>query len=175
MFMLETPRLLLIATPLDVLKRRLTHNHFKADIPVRSTSLQVTFPAEWPGEALVLFPPMIQRLEQDPQAEDWGGTIIDKATLVAVGQMGFKGLPDEQGQIELGYGINPSYQNRGYATEMARALVAWASTQPAVTTITAESLVDNAASIRVLEKVGFERVGERLDEEGLLLLWRYRW
>lgn len=172
-FKLETPRLLLISTPLDVLQQRLATDHFTTNVLVDGHAMRVTFPSEWPGDALVLFPLMIERLEQDPDMPEWGGTVIDRTERVAVGQMGFKGLPDAHGHIELGYGINASYQNRGYATEMARALVAWALTQPNVHTVTAECLEDNDGSIRVLEKIGFERVGQRMDEEGLLILWAY--
>jgi len=67
--------------------------------------------------------------------------------------------------------VNASYQGRGYATEMAQALVAWALRQPTVRRVTAECLEDNPASIRVLEKSGFVQSGRRKDEEGPLLLW----
>jgi ribosomal-protein-alanine N-acetyltransferase len=97
--------------------------------------------------------------------------MIERATRVAVGQMGFKGLPVESGMIELGYGVNRSCWNRGYATEMARALVDWALGQPMVKRVTAMCLDNNAASIRVLEKTGFRRIGRRTDEEGMLICW----
>lgn len=32
---------------------------------------------------------------------------------------------------------------------------------------------DNIASARVLEKAGFRRTGERMDDEGRLILWEY--
>ncbi|MGI8824695.1 MAG: GNAT family N-acetyltransferase [Chloroflexota bacterium] len=92
---------------------------------------------------------------------------------LAVGQISFKAPPDEAGMVELGYGVNPSAQGRGYATEMARALTEWAIEQPSVSRVTSECLEDNVASIRVLEKAGFERIGGRLDEEGSLILWQY--
>ena len=98
--------------------------------------------------------------------------MVEKVSNVAIGQMGFKGAPSEDGSIELGYGINPSHWGRGYATEMVNALIGWAAEQPDIKCIRAETLADNLASIRVLEKLGFERVGQREDDEGLLLLWQ---
>lgn len=172
MFYLETARLLLIQTPLDVLQTRLQRDTFTADIRLPTTTLRVTFLAEWPGDALALFPMMIEQHQSLAGNLAWGGTIIDRAAQAAVGQMGFKGPPDEKGAVELGYGVNPSYQRRGYATEMAGALVAWALAQATVRQVTAECREDNVGSIRVLKKTGFRRVGRRIDDEdGPLLLW----
>ena len=135
--------------------------------------MDVSFTPEWPGDALALFPLIIEQLEEDPHAGVWGGTLIERRSNFAVGQMGLKGPPDEQGRVEVGYGVNPSLQGRGFATEMLGALVAWAVEQPKVDKVTAECLTSNAGSIRVLEKANFERVGQREDEEGRLFLWDY--
>ncbi len=183
MFTIETPRLILTPTPLDVMKTRLERDDFVAAVPVAidrdgqrvTEALRVHFPAEWPGpDALDAYPLWIAEREAQPERDAWGGIIVDRAALVAVGGMGFKGLPDETGAVELGYSVNASYQGRGYATEMAEALVAWTLRQPTVRRVTAECLEDNAASIRVLEKAGFVRVGHRMDDEGPLLLWERR-
>jgi [ribosomal protein S5]-alanine N-acetyltransferase len=174
---LTTPRLHLVPTPLDVVEKRLIAGDFTAHVPIdhghQVQHIEVRFPEEWPGDAIVLFPGMAHQLRDDPAKVPWGGTMIERQEGVAVGQMSFKTLPDKSGTIELGYGINPSYANRGYTTEMARELVAWAWKQPGVRRITAECLEDNAASIRVLEKLGFDRVGQKQDEEGLLILWQH--
>jgi len=176
---IETPRLILAPTPLDVLKARLERDDIVADVPIVveragrrvAETLRVRFPPEWPGDALDLFPLWIAQRELTPHQDEWGGIMIDRAELAAVGQMSCKAAPDRYGAVELGYGVNPSYHNRGYATEMARALVDWSLTQRGVTRVVAECLADNAASIRVLEKSGFRRAGRRLDGEGPLILW----
>lgn len=172
MHTLTTARLLLVPTPLRVIESRLRGGEFTAEISVGGVLVPVRFPEEWPGDAIALFPGMTEQLKEDPGKAPWGGTMIDRQKLVAVGQMSFKGLPDETGTVELGYGVNPSFQNLGYATEMAGELVAWAWKQPEIKRVTAECLEDNAGSIRVLEKVGFQRIGEREDEEGHLVLWQ---
>ena len=38
--------------------------------------------------------------------------------------MGFEAPPDEHGDVELGYGINLAYQNRGYTTAVPQVIVA---------------------------------------------------
>ena len=71
------------------------------------------------------------------------------------GLAGFKGAPDAEGRVEIGYGIDPAYRNQGYTTEAVRALVAWAFDQPGCRSVHAPVLKDNPASSRVLAKCGF--------------------
>ena len=68
-------------------------------------------------------------------------------------------------QLCSAYGIAEEHQGRGYATEAVTAAVSWALQQNAVSCVTAEVDKDNIASIRVLEKSGFELTG-RIGEEG---------
>lgn len=174
MLCLQTERLVLVPTPLAVLQERLERDTFTAEVTLPEGTLRVRFPAEWPGEALKLFPTMIEEYGHAPEDVPWGGTVIDRREWVAVGQMGFRDRPVD-GIVEVGYGINPSYQNRGYATEMVRALTDWALAQPTVSRVVAECRPDNVGSIRVLEKSGFGRIGERFDEEdGVLIVWERR-
>jgi RimJ/RimL family protein N-acetyltransferase len=173
MFYLETPRLFLFETPLPILERRLREADFNANVQMPSSVVSVTFPEEWPGDALGLFSLLIKQYQRDPAYMSWGGTIITRDDLIAVGQMSFMGPPDDAGTIELGFGISPAYQRQGYATEMAQAMVTWALQRPDVRAIKAECRADNVGSIRVLENCGLQRVGRRIDEEdGPLLVWK---
>jgi ribosomal-protein-alanine N-acetyltransferase len=52
--------------------------------------------------------------------------------------------------VEIAYGIAPSYEGRGYATEAARALVAFALERVDVTSIRAHTRPENNSSGRVL-------------------------
>ena len=138
---LQTPRLTLVQTPLRVLKRRLEQESFTDVLSIEGESVQVTFPSEWPGDAFVLFPRTVAALEANPETDDWSVMVLERATGVAVGQMGFKGPPDEKGRVEIGYGVNASYEGRGYATEGVKALILWASKQPRVEHVVAECLI----------------------------------
>lgn len=171
MFCLETPRLILVATPLDVIRKRLEHDTFSAAVPLPGGVQTVTFPAEWPSDALVMFPHMAAWLAAKPERERWEGTLVERATHTAVGQLGCKGAPDENGSVEIGYGLSPAFQGRGYATEMVGALTAWLLEQPSVTRVTAECLETNTASARVLQKTGFKLTSKKASAEGPLLLW----
>ena len=60
---------------------------------------------------------------------------------------------------DLGYLFGRSAWGKGYATEMGRRLVAYAFDSYAWPQLTSEAHVDNPASGRVLEKIGFEEAG----------------
>ncbi len=103
----------------------------------------------------------------------WGSFFIICDNRLA-GNCGFKGKPDETNCVEIGYEIHPSFQNRGLATEAARALVDLALSA-GVAAVKAHTLESTNVSARVLKKVGFQSVGPVHDpEEGLLWAWMYR-
>ena len=87
-----------------------------------------------------------------------------------VGNLSFKGIT-ENGIVEIGYGIEKKYENKGYMTEAVKAMVKWASKQPLVKQIEAEAEESNFASIRVLEKCNFVSNGE-IGEEGIRFVWK---
>lgn len=81
-----------------------------------------------------------------------------------VGSCSFKG-PPAGGIVEIAYGIRPEEEGNGYATEVAQALVDYASSCGDVHLVRAHTLPNAAASQRVLEKCGFQYVGETVDPE----------
>jgi [ribosomal protein S5]-alanine N-acetyltransferase len=90
----------------------------------------------------------------------------------AIGIGGFKGKP-LAGMVEIGYSILSQYQRQGLASEATEALVAWAFCHPDVQLVTAETLPNLVASIRVLEKTGFRYLGHG-SEEGVVRYARRR-
>ncbi len=130
--------------------------------------------ADFPTEADVFIARMTAEaaddLDGDPLAEPWRSPWLVESEGRAVGMLGCKGAPAD-GVVEIGYGLAPSAQGRGLATEAAQALVD-ALAGSGVRTVLAETLVDNHASRRVLEKVGFTPTGRRTSDEGELIVWR---
>jgi RimJ/RimL family protein N-acetyltransferase len=84
-----------------------------------------------------------------------------RADGLAVGGVGFKGQPAE-GAVEIGYGLVESARGHGYATEAVAQLMQIAG-DAGVTTIRADTELDNIASSRTLERAGFHQV--RADAE----------
>lgn len=82
-------------------------------------------------------------------------TVVLKEKNTMVGDLCFKGKPNEKGEIEIGYGTYESFQGKGYMTEAIGAIVKWAFSQQGVLSIIAETEKNNPASHRILEKNGF--------------------
>ncbi len=80
------------------------------------------------------------------------------------GLIGFKGIPDQHGKVEIGYGIDPDWRRKGFTTEAAGMLIDWALAQPSCQAVTAWSDKENRASARVLEKVGMRVTKETADQ-----------
>jgi RimJ/RimL family protein N-acetyltransferase len=89
-----------------------------------------------------------------------------------VGFCGFLEFPALKPEPELVYALFERYSGRGYATEMAGASITYARTQAGFRDIAAAVDEVNIASLRILEKLGFERCGSRPGAFGPTLLLR---
>ncbi len=65
----------------------------------------------------------------------------------------------DEGEHELGYWIVPSMWGRGYVTEAGRAVIAAAKDSLRLERLVSGHFVENPASGRVLQKLGFEPTG----------------
>ena len=159
---IDTERLLLVACTLD-LAEALQREPARAE-----ALLDALLPDGWPDAELAeLLPLYAARLRADPALLGYGVWIaVERSEGGVVGSAGFTGRGSD-GVVELGFGIHPSFRNAGYATEAASALVEWALAQEGVHEVVAECERENAPSVRVLEKIGLQRTGER----GSVLLW----
>lgn len=85
---------------------------------------------------------------------------IDRACDgVFVGWCGLTGWNPEYRSATLGYVLGEPMWGHGYATEAAHALLRWAFDTLDLNRVQAETDTRNAASARVLEKLGFVREG----------------
>jgi len=76
-----------------------------------------------------------------------------------IGSCGIRKETATAQQADLGYEIAPSHWGHGYATEAARAVLAFGFNDLELHRIQAFCLAENAASGRVLEKLGMQREG----------------
>ena len=88
-----------------------------------------------------------------------------KQSREIIGSISFHGVPDENGMVEIGLGIEPEFQNKGFAKEALMAMWAWAIYQPGVKSFRYTVSPDNAPSIKVIEYFGFPFTGVQIDEE----------
>jgi ribosomal-protein-alanine N-acetyltransferase len=87
-----------------------------------------------------------------------------------IGHAGFHGPPGRNARsdaeaVELGYTIFPPYRRRGYATEAAQALIAWARDEHGIRKFLFSIAPDNEPSLAIARRLGFTEVGAHWDEE----------
>jgi len=68
-------------------------------------------------------------------------------------------------EADVGYELDPKYWNRGYATEVAHAIVDFGFNHFGVHRIWADCVADNAGSAHVLEKLGMKLKGRLREKE----------
>lgn len=84
-----------------------------------------------------------------------GWLITHRGDGTVIGDCGWRGGPDVNGDVEIGYGLAAPSRGQGLGTEAIRGLTDWIQTQPGVRRVVAEVLEDNVASRRLLERLGF--------------------
>ena len=82
---------------------------------------------------------------------------IDGGELMGMCDL-FPSAPDAA--LEIGYWLGKPYWGHGYSTEAATGLIAEARETMGASSLIAGAFADNPASLRVLQKLGFELTGE---------------
>lgn len=101
--------------------------------------------------------------------------IFDRSTGVLLGTAG-AGRHDDLGEPELFYYLLPEHRGRGYATEAAKAITAWAVESYCLPYLIGTAGVDNIKSQRVLERCGYQLIDTRtllVHAEGKLYDFKY--
>lgn len=167
--MVATERLLLI--PLNFAQE---HDYLDDDGKLELSLGLIYVPRKLPPElkeviSRYILPLFVEQPEYHLFFTSW--IAVEKSTSCIVADLAFKGRPNEKGATEIGYGTYELYRNKGFMTEAVRGMSNWAFKEAGLREITAETEKVNNASIRVLEKNGFQR---RSDADGQLCWSRFR-
>ena len=137
--------------------------------------LNVSTPPSWPPEynGPETRAWLRNLMTADASSAGWLGYYViakvDGKPMLA-GTAGFKGKPDENGEVEIGYSIVPELHRKGIATAAIKLLTGHAFANPDLRRVKAETLPRLIPSIGVLVKCGFMQSGEGFDpEEGKTL------
>ncbi len=168
--MIETQRLFLVPSTAEMM-----HAAVEEDWPTLSRLLGgVDFADQWSHfpEAMLW---MRDRLQDEPEESIWWNyLIVLRSEARLIGTCGYKGPPEPDGSVEIGYEIADAYQSRGFATEAARALLEWALQQPGVACVKACTLAEENPSVMLLRRLGFLFTEEKIDlEDGKIWEWKY--
>lgn len=123
-------------------------------------ALNARVPAVWPPPHVDGVTAVFEAiLEESPHLVGflgwyWIATTPDGvAHLVGFG--GFKGAPDDEGWLEIGYAVSDDHKGQGYATRAVGALLTWAHAHDHVFGVSAQVRPANMASRKVLKRNGF--------------------
>ena len=123
--------------------------------------MELKYQSEQNKEMKQAYYEMLTEMKRIPGREEWAcdWTICLKSGE-EIGGIGFKGVPDAAGNVEVGYGVDEVYQNQGYATEAVGAMLQWALSYDAVSCVQGQTEANNIISQKVLRKNGFVRNGD---------------
>ena len=115
----------------------------------------------------------IPRVKADPSFAEIGLILaVEKSEKVIIGSAGFHDQPDENGMIEIGFGIVPEFQNRGFGKELLHGMWQMILQYPNVKTLRYTVSPENLPSMHIIKNLNFDLVGEQIDEEdGLELIY----
>ena len=113
----------------------------------------------------------------EPTERVWGVELDFENGPVLAGAMGWAPIRHD-GRVEHGYWLGRPFWGRGLATAASAEVLRRAFSDPSLREVVAGTFKDNSASMRVLEKQGFKRVGEEmrhaLARGGAAPAWRWR-
>ncbi len=95
-------------------------------------------------------------------------SVFEKENGEFIGQAGLfhVGYYDEQPDIEVAYRLHKKYWGKGYATELAKALIQWGFQHLSVNKLIAATEPENIASQKVLKKAGLDFRGKKKWHDG---------
>ena len=112
--MISTPRLNLIPRNTELLQEVLQGSKSVANF------LQVKVPDNWTENGAEVFQFVLEKLAEEPKGKNWWTYLtILKGENKLIGSGGFKGVPGENGMVEIGYETCEDYRLQGLATELA--------------------------------------------------------
>lgn len=159
---LETERLILVQADEQAMEAELISTS------QLGLTLKLAVAADWPplhwgAGPIEWILGMMRAMPEQGDARPWYITLRQQGLII--GTVGFKGPPDPEGTLEIGYSIVSSQHRRGYATEAVGAMRAHIASRPDVRRLVAHTLSGDPASGGVLRKNGLILVGTREDPE----------
>ncbi len=108
-------------------------------------------------DVLPVFASVLERQGAPSGFETW--MIVEKDNQQVIGDIGFHGRPNENGEVEIGFGLVVDKRGMGFGSEALCTLIEWVKKQECVKLIRANCLLENKPSAKILQKVGMQEIG----------------
>ncbi len=130
-----------------------------------------SLPPAWPDEHDRRFLELrLNQMRGDESLQQWlaRAMVLRRDPLRPMaGHIGFH-QPPQDGVLEMGYTVMPRHRRQGYAHEAVLGMMRWAHDEHGIRRFRVSIAPDNAPSLTLAAKLGFERTGEQMDpEDGL--------
>ena len=107
----------------------------------------------------------VPQVKADPTCNKWFLRLIVLAdSREVIGSTSFHGVPDENGMIEIGIGLDQRFWGRGYAKEALTGMWRWVCGEPDVRILRYTVSPSNIASVKIIQGFGFAHMGQQMDE-----------
>ena len=156
--MIETERLLI--KPLtynQLVKYTLCDNSLEKELTLNETTRTISAELKEALEQTIL-PSVADETKNYLYSTLW--TAISKTENRMVADLCIIGEPNDNGEIEIGYGTYEGFQGKGFMTELVAGIIKWSKSQPRVKSVIASTNKDNIASFKVLQNNDFLKIGE---------------
>jgi ribosomal-protein-alanine N-acetyltransferase len=137
------------------------------------TAAMLRLPDDWPDahdSGFLKF--RLRQMRERPETQEWYvyAVVLPEGKRPMIGHAGFHGPPGVNAvkvadAVEVGYSVFEPYRRRGYATEVVRALIDWASSKHGIRHFVASISPENEPSLALVRRLGFEQMGRHWDEE----------
>lgn len=157
---LATSRLILIGADAALL---LAERSSQAEL---AAALHASMPSSWPPEHhdKDVIEWVLKSLEFLDPGKPWNMYyIVLRTPRTVIGTCGFKGPPDQNGCVELGYSVAREFHGSGLATEAVQQLIS-AAFAGGASEVAAETYPSLTPSLRVMQKCGMTLTGAGADD-----------
>jgi [ribosomal protein S5]-alanine N-acetyltransferase len=117
-------------------------------------------PMQDPAEATALIDELRAQYAAQ-QAVHWAVTLPGDPRVL--GLMGLAAVDNYHSRAEIGYDLRRDHWGRGVATDAARAILTFGFISLDLHRVEAQTIADNHASVRLLQRLGFQLEGVRRD------------
>lgn len=108
----------------------------------------------------------ISRVAKDPEFVEIGIVVaFEKSTQEMVGSAGFHDWPNNVGMIEIGFGIVPTKQNKGFGKELLNGMWREIIKRDDVKLLRYSVSPSNTPSRHIIATFDFPLIGEQIDDE----------
>ena len=107
----------------------------------------------------------VPQVKKNPEVNKWFVRwAVLRSTQEVIGSTSFHGAPDSNGMMEIGLGVEETFQRQGFGREILQGMWGWVVTEPDVKTLRYTVSPTNTASIALINSFGFDYLGEQIDD-----------